>query len=647
MARSRFLRRIAVKQAIIDFESESIKQRPNYPPIPVGLAFKLPGGLHTYAAWGHPQGTNGIFMLKKGGVKKISDGDPKKYAVLALKDANKCDSILGHNIAKFDADLAETHMGVKLRKIDDSLFSRFLVDPHAASLSLKPSAELVLGEPPEERDLVFEWLHQHGFIQRRIEKGKFKYQKDAGACISKAPGDLVAAYAIGDLTRSKGLWDHDMKIIKRDGMLEAYKRELQVAPILLTNEQEGMRLDVARLARDFKIYKAALLKVETWLRKKLKAPASINWDSDAEIASALKKSGQVKIFPKTATGKDSVSKKNLKAAFFSDRDVYRALVYRNIVAYVLSQNIAPWSESSDGRAYTTWDQVRGADKGGARSGRITCSKFGNIIKNPTSGKNPDYVKSDDERIRKLIGLPSLPLARVYILPDEGGLFVHRDANQEELRLTAHYEDGRLAKEYNEDPSVDIHGRVQGWMHALTPNRYEREPVKTADFLAFYGGGWRALMAQTGMHEDAAREFMRIWKRAMPDVVALQKRLMAMYQRGEPIRTFGGRIYHCKPPAVATKGDRKGQTISFEYTALNYLIQPSAADLLKMWIITYDQHPKKRGRLLCTVHDEINVSAPKKLAKQENLILKEVMEGIKIDVPWKSDGDERPNWGEEA
>jgi DNA polymerase I-like protein with 3'-5' exonuclease and polymerase domains len=634
-------------QAIFDFETEAIAQRPHYPPLPVGLAISLPGEPLTYYSWGH-ESENGTYVLRG---KKLTRThiEPRVAALAALREAKKCDSILGHNSSKFDWDVAEIHMGIKApswERCDDSLFSRFLVDPHAKDLKLKNSAERVLEEKPEEQDAVFDWLHSNHWIV----KSNGKYQKDAGAFISKAPGSLVAAYAIGDLTRSKHLWDHDMRIIKKSGMLAAYQREQQVAPILLRNEREGMQVDVRRLERDLKIYKQAQEKVEQWLRKRLRASAGINWDSDKEVADALRKSGTVREFPKTTTGRDSTSKKNLTKKFFSDPDVYRALCYRNIVAYVLSQNIGPWLEQAGltgGRIFTQWQQVRSdADRGGgARSGRVTCSKWGNIIKNPTSGKNPDYVRADDERIRKLIELPPLPLARKYCLPDDGDFFGHADANQEELRLTAHYEDGKLAKEYCENPEVDIHGRVQGWMHSLGPNRYDREPVKTANFLAFYGGGWRALAAQSGMSEAAAKEFMRIWKQAMPDVVALQRRLMAMYQRGEPIRTFGGRLYHCKPLVVAQKGTNKGQWMTFEYTALNYLIQPSAADLLKQWLINYDGHPKKRGRMLCVVHDEINVSAPKQLVKQELSLLQEVMESIKLDVPWRTDGDVRKNWQE--
>lgn len=661
-----------MNQAQFDFESEKIESRPAYPPKPVGLAISLPGQPHRYCSWGHASG-NGIYVLRGKKLIRI-EGDAKIVATSLLKQAKKCDSILGHNSSKFDWDVAETHMGVTpppWHKQDDSLFARFLVDPHAPTLSLKPSAEAVLGEKPEERDAVFDWLYQHGFIQKpKTVNGRLVYQKDAGAYISKAPGDLVSRYAIGDCTRSKGLFDHDMKIIKRDGMMEAYDRERRVAPILLQNERDGMRVDIGRLEKDRAIYRAALLKVEEWLRKKLRAPAGINWDADAEVAAVLRKSGQVKVFPQTATGRESVSKSRLTKEFFRDPDVYLALVYRNTVAYVLTQNIEPWLETatrSGSRIFTIWNQVRSDREagGGARSGRITCSKVGNIIKDPTGGKNPDYLKADDERIRKLIGLPPLPLARVYVLPDGGGLFVHVDWRQQEVKLTAHYEDAELAKAYCEDPKVDIHKFCTDLINSASGQSYFRDVIKHVNLRQFYGGGREGLVTHPMLRLDkahgckldcrhkedncaaykAAGKIMQDWRRGLPGVVSLTRQLSAMYQRGEPIRTLGGRLYRCKPAGIATKGSRKGQWVTFEYTALNYLVQPSGADMLKMAMIKYHDHPKRRARLLCVVHDEVNVSAPVKIAKQEMALLQEVMESIKLDVPTKTDGDVRPNWGE--
>lgn len=659
-------------RATIDFETEPAADDYQMPfvPKPGGLAYKLPGRDYTYAAWGHDSG-NGVYVLR-GGKLKVKKWDPKKTALEALRAAKQCDRVLGHSIAKFDGAVSEAGMDIKIpdHKMDDSLFTRFLVDPRAKNFKLKDSAEAVLGEAPEERDAVFEWLYEHGYTSRKKEDGKYKYgSKDnpAGKWILKAPGSLVARYAIGDVTRTEALFDHDMRIIKRDGMLDAYKLELEVAPILRQNEREGMRLDMGLLHKDRAAYTFALLEVERWLRKKLRAPAGINWDSDDEVAAALRKSGQVKIFPKTATGKDSVSKSRLTKEFFRDENVYLALCYRSTVAYVMSQNIIPWSESPDGRAYTSWDQVRGAEKGGAKTGRVTCSKFANIIKDPTGGKNPDYLLKDDEKIRKLIGLPPIPLARRYCLPDVGDLFGHVDWNQQEIRITAHYEEGRLAKAYRDNPKEDIHQFCTNLINAASGQKYQRAVIKHVNLRKFYGGGAEGLVTHPMLrldkvykcrldcqHREERCEAMRAaykidkdWATGMPDVVALIDRLKGMYQRDEPIRTIGGRVYRCRPDGVAAKGPRKGQMTNFSYTALNDLIQPSAADHLKMALVKYHQHPKKQARMLGTVYDEINISAPKKIAKEQVKLLQEVMESIPLDVPYRTDGDVRPNWGEKV
>jgi hypothetical protein len=666
-----------------DFESESITQRPEYPPRPVGLAIQLRNEPDEYCAWGHPSG-NGIYVLGRGGKLRKVEGDPKRRATMKLRDANR-GTVLGYSSAHFDVDVAEVHLGLKPPQWDrshDGLFARFLSDPHAPDLKLKNSAERVLDEPPEERDAVYDWLAERGWIQGpRKKDGVLKYPKNAGGMICKAPGDLVALYAIGDLGRTRRLFKRDMAYVEKWGMLDAYRREQRVAPILLANERAGMRVDLPRLEADLKLYDKAVAKCEAWLRKRLGAPPSINWDSDDEVAVALRKSGIVKRFPKTPTGKDSVAKGNLTKEFFSDPDVYLALCWRNLTTYVINQNMRPWFEqaqASGGFIYTSWNQVRGDKEpgmpggGGARSGRITCSKWGNIIKGVTDGKNPDYREPDDTRIRKKIGLPAIPLARFYCLPDEGHLFVHNDWNQQELRLVAHYEDGALAEAYRNDPSltdptakkVDIHQFVTDLIFKVTSKQFKRDTIKHVDFRTVYGGGESGLVVHPFLRFDkvygcdsgcphkscaarkAAHEVLSSWKRALPDVVELDRFLKDRFYAGDHIRTYGGRVYFCKPPAVAKKGPRKGQLIHFEYTALNYLIQPSGADLIKMAIINYDEHPKRRGRLLSIVHDEMNASTERKHAPAELKVIKECMEAIKLEVPWRTDGDLRERWGGE-
>jgi DNA polymerase I-like protein with 3'-5' exonuclease and polymerase domains len=132
----------------IDFETEAIQQRPHYPPKPVGLAVKFPGKPSKYLAWGHPTKNNARWEDAERVLREIWDSDL---------------DVLCHN-AKFDLDVAETHFDLvplPWKRIHDTMFLLFLDNPHAASLSLKPSAERLLGMPPEEQDAVADWLREH------------------------------------------------------------------------------------------------------------------------------------------------------------------------------------------------------------------------------------------------------------------------------------------------------------------------------------------------------------------------------------------------------------------------------------------------------------------------------------------------------
>lgn len=633
----------------IDLETESISKhpRPGSPP-PGGLAIQMPGKPEIYLAWGHPEG-NGAFTLDKKGkpVKSKTISDPKRAAILMLKDAFKHPGgVLGHHVSKFDLPVIEDHLGLKSpswEKIDDTLFSLFLKDPHSSSLSLKPAAELLLGEPPEERDEVFEWLAAHGITTKRTEKGKVKYgSKDdpAGAHIIEAPGSLVAAYAIGDITRTRKLHELCLPWVEKYGMREAYDRERQLAPALLESERRGVRVDMVKLEKDLPVLRKAYEQAEAWIRKTLKSP-DLNIDSDADVAMALRKVKLVKKFPQTPTGKDSVSKKNLKLKFFSDPKMYYALHYRNTLSTVITQSLEKWyaeGSAKGGYVYREWNQVRqshGNDNKGARSGRITVSGFANISKK-FGAKDPDYKHP------AFLKVPEPPLAREYILPDPGEEFGHSDFDQQEMKITAHYEDGALAKKYREDPKTDIHVFVHDLIQEVSGNDYDRDLVKIVDFRTSYGGGVAGLAEQLDIPVAEASEIIHNWKLALPDVVELDKALKKKFKAGEYIRTLGGRVYFCKPPVIAKKGPRKGQMMTFEYTALNYLIQPSAADQTKQAIINYHNHPKRKGRVLVTVYDEINISMKN---RSELKILQECMvEAFKLDVPVTTTLKAGPCWG---
>lgn len=609
----------------IDFETEGIESRPEYPPKPVGVSIVWPKRKAHYYAWGHPTKNNCTF----------------KEAMLALKEAWASDLPLLFHHAKFDVDVAQTHMDcddLPWERIHDTQFLLFLNDPHAASLALKPSAERLLHINPEERDAVKEW------ILKNIPEAA-KKPSTWGAYICKAPGDLVGKYANKDTGMAVDIFKYLYPLVAGEGMLDAYNRERQLMPIFLENERRGLRVDMEALERDIPLYHKELKRAEDWLFKKFKNK-EMNLDSDAEVAKALNDLGIVTEWEMTKTGKRSTSKKFMTIEKFNDKKVFLVLGYRNRLTTCLRMFMESWLQKgkANGRGFIqpTWNQVRQpkGDDGskGTRTGRPSCDDP-NLLNLSKSFEDrgdgythPTFIK----------GLRPLPLVRCYTLPDEGCVWLHRDYNQQELRILAHFEDGAILQAYKADPRMDIHTFVQMEIRRIAHMELDRSSVKTINFGKLYGQGLGSLALKLRRAVDEVKKIREAQNKALPGLPDLERSIKLMARGGEPIVTWGGRLYYCEEPKFVEKFNKE---MTFEYKLLNYLIQGSAADATKEAIIRYHNHPERRGRFVVTVYDEINVCVPKKYAKQEMEILRECMEGLEFDVPLLTDGKSGDSWGD--
>jgi len=621
----------------IDFETWPILPRPDYPPKPVGFSIMDTGeNKSRYFGWGHPTRNNCNF----------------KDAQRILKRAWCSGALLFQN-GKFDVDVAETFMGVRPVTdpllIHDTMFLLFLSDPHARSLSLKPSAERILGMKPTEQEAVGRWLVTH---QQELKQDGLLPMNEPkitmhnfGKWICLAPGDLVGKYADGDVIRTIKLFRKLYPEIVSRKMLEPYQREQKLMPILLANEREGMKCDMRKLTQWGKQYEAALTNADDWLRKKLKSP-ELNIDSDAELAAALDASGIVTEWTLTKTGKKSTSKKNMKVNSFTDKHVASVLGYRGKLSTCLSTFMRPWlrtAQCTGGIIHTQWNQVRQSHNekslSGARTGRMSSSPNFQNIPTDLENKNDGYVHPSS----RIIQLPELPLLRKLILPDSPNhWFGRRDYNQQELRILAHYEDGALLQAYKDNPDLDTHSFVKGVIEDLLNQEIARTPVKTLNFGYIYGQGVPSMAEKLGLPVVEIKKLRDAQLKALPGLKDLSNDIKELVAADEPIRTWGGREYYCEEPKYSEKYKR---VIDFAYKLLNYLIQGSAGDVTKEAIIRYHAHPKKEGRMVVDVHDEIDISADKRVFRQEMYLLRDVMQSIEMDVVMKSDGEYGPNWGE--
>lgn len=601
----------------IDFETEAIDGNPIVkPPKAVGVSIKWDNKPSHYYAFGHPTENNCT----------------REDAARALHQATKNpdSELLFHN-AGFDLSVLRDSFAIDLSSWDpcsihDTQYLLFLQDPYSPTFSLKPSAARLLDWPAEEQDAVKQWVLANVPAAARAPS-------TAGAYICKAPGGLVGRYAVGDTDRTKALFDLLYPRIAAAGMLPAYRREQRLFPILYQSTLRGTRLDRTRLQEDTERFEQTLVLVEDMLRSKLKCD-SLDFDKDTQLADAMERAGLVTDWILTPTGKRSTKRSNLMQVC-SDKDIFNLLSYRGALSTCLTTFARPWLNLSarDGRLHTEWNQVRGdrssRDMAGTRTGRL-------------SSMNPNFqnISNEFESILVPPGLPALPLMRRYILPEEGHVWLKRDFSAQEMRIMAHFAEGRLFEAFRADPSTDPHDAVRGIIKDLLGIDMPRKYVKITGFGIMYGRGIPNLSAALGVDQQEGRRVRDAYFTALPEIKVLSKSTSTRGKRNEAIRTWGGRLYYAEPPTVDPK---TGARRSFEYKLLNYLIQGSAADQTKQSIIDWEGARASTDVFQATVHDEVCISAPVDDRAGAMRRLREAMDADRFDVPFRSEGFAGPNW----
>lgn len=592
----------------VDFETKPIMDRPEYPPEPVGVALKH-NGRWKYLAWGHPTQNN----CTKAEAKKI------------LREVFTKHIPLFHNSA-FDISVARHHMGLPFPKhgYHDTLFLAYLNDPREPNLSLKPLADKYLDMPPDEQAELKEWILANTDCKDT--------KKDPwGAHIWEAPGKLVGKYAIGDVLRTERLFKTFYPSIKERGMLSAYERELNVMPIFESMSETGICVAVKKLKRDLKQWEKKQAERLAWIKKRLKVKdPEWNINSSAQLADALDAAGKIDYWEKTPKG-NRCTKRDALIRHCNDKKLVEELGRYSVMETFINTFAKPWIEKGEkyGRVYPSFNQVRSPDEygkggGGTRTGRP--SSFNpNLLNIPRNQEDPE-----------------LPNMRNYLIPSPGMAFIIRDYSQQELRILAHFEEGKLYQAYLEDPNTDAHEMVGDEIEHVVHRRYPRKHVKIVNFGVVYGMGKPGVAQKIEGSMEEAAELLDAHGKALPGVRELMRAITKHSKKGNPIYTWGGREYYAEEPKIIG-GRRK----DFHYKLLNYLIQGSAADCTKEAMIRAEKRLRKLGgRIVLQVYDEIVAEVPVEKIDEGMKELREAMESIEFDVPMLSDGKVgKRSWGQ--
>lgn len=586
----------------VDFETKAIVFGSDTPPEPVGCAVRDPElGTKKYWAWGHPSGNN--CTIEEFG----------EY----LRSIWGC-VFVGHNMA-FDLGVAMHWFGLPERPWElthDTLFQAYLINPHEPSLKLKDLAANWLGMPADSQKELQQWILANVPECRTINQ--------TGMYISEAPGDIVGRYAEDDVEMAYEL--HQYCYPKIQDMLEAYDRERRLSPILAKIQRGGIRIDVERLWKDYDVALKKLRILDDFIRKRLKTP-DLNPGSDKELVRALQKCGFTG-FHLTPKGALSANKKSLEDVLDADPDLKKMLRSRAAYDTLTGTFMRPWleyAESNNGTINPSYNQVRNPEGYGTRTGRLSSSDPNG--QNVPTDQGLDYF-----------GDP-FPLMRSYCLPDEGCVWYSIDFKAQEPRLTAHFENGSFMEAFQNDPDMDPYIFVKDAAGGDTTRKEAK--VILLGLIYVMGAGTLAVKLEDDTPQGVARAtaLRNVVRAALPDVVELDRQCKKRFSLGLPIRTLGGRICYREP----SKDGR-----DWSYKALNLLVQGSAADQTKEAIIYAEEDLAavvETGRLLGTVHDEINISAPPGLEVYIQQMMTDAANALHCDVPMRITMGVGANWAE--
>jgi len=224
-----------------------------------------------------------------------------------------------------------------------------------------------------------------------------------------------------------------------------------------------------------------------------------------------------------------------------------------------------------------------------------------------------------------------------------------DYSQIELRMLAHFsEDPVMCAAFSE--GVDIHAAVAAEIFDVdieSVDKDQRRVAKAVNFGVIYGQSPFGLSNALGIsREEAARFIDEYFSRYAAVDRYLTSVLEECVESGYA-RTICGR----RRKITGIKNTTGRQRNMPERTAINTVIQGSAADLIKLAMINIHRQLKQNkfnARMLLQIHDELVFEVPRtELNRLVKMITSEMESAIDLRVPLVIDVSAGQNWLEQA
>ena len=396
--------------------------------------------------------------------------------------------------------------------------------------------------------------------------------------------------------------------------------ELPLSSILCEMEQAGVRLDVGMLKQAEVQLDEELQVLEQQIYAS--AETTFNINSPKQVGEVL--FDQLKLdakAKKSKTGQYSTSEEVLLALKPKHPVVGMILAYRELKKLISTyiSALPTYINPETGKIHTTYNQTVTA------TGRLSSS-------NPNLQNLP--IRSERGQ-----------LIRQAVIPDEGCMFLSADYSQIELRLMAHFsQDPHLVEAFRS--GQDIHAATAAKIFNVPIDEVtkdQRRQAKTANFGIIYGISAFGLAQQLDCSRSEAKALIDGYFAAFPGVIDyIERQKELARQQGYAITLFGRKRY--LPDILSHNATVRSFA---ERNAVNSPIQGTAADIIKMAMVTIHRRLKEEGlkaQMIMQVHDELNFNVPlDEVEKVREIVVCEMQNVVHLTVPLIADCGVGKNW----
>jgi len=510
---------------------------------------------------------------------------------------------IGQNM-KYDIQVLANY-GIEVKgPLFDTMIAHYLLEP-----DMRHNMNLL-----SEAYLSYSPVHIESLIG---EKGNS--QKN----MRSVPVDKLMEYAVEDADvtyQLKGVFEPR---IKSEGLADlARKIEMPLISVLATIERNGVILNLD----DLKTITINLREDIISLEKEIYALAGteFNISSPKQLGDILfirLKLDDKARFSKT---KQFITNEEILQRLTSKHPIIdKVLEYRGLKKLLSTyvEALPLLVDKKTGRIHTSFNQAVAA------TGRLSSN-------NP----NLQNIPVKDARGREI---------RKAFVPEKGHIFLSADYSQIELRLMAHLskDTGMIADFLSGN---DIHAATAAKIFGVRINDVTREMrsrAKTANFGIIYGISSFGLSERLTIGRKEAKELIDGYFNSYPGVkIYMDESINKARDLGYVTTMFGRRRYlrdiHSRNQVVRGNAERN---------AINAPIQGSAADIIKIAMVRIDERMRSEkfmSKMILQVHDELIFEVEiSELERLKEMVLFEMSNAVKLDIPLKVEWGTGNNWFE--